>query len=66
MTSKELGVFIYRRRKMKRISQKVLADKVNTTREQISRIENAAIDTSFSTVVSIMDALGVKMDLVAE
>ena len=58
MTNKELGALIKRQRKLNRLSQEDLAVKSNTTRVQISRIENNAIDPGFSSVVSILETLG--------
>ena len=58
MTNKELGTLIKRQRKLNRLSQQDVAEKINSTRAQISRIENAVIDPGFSSVVSILETLG--------
>lgn len=59
-----LGVLIQEARKRKQLTQQELADKVGTTKNYISRIENDASDIRLSTLIRIIrEGLGGNLQL---
>ncbi|MBU2553178.1 MAG: helix-turn-helix transcriptional regulator [Bacteroidetes bacterium] len=59
-----IGVLIQEARKRKKLTQQELADKVGTTKNYISRIENDASDIRLSTLIRIIrEGLGGNLQL---
>ncbi len=59
-----IGVLIQEARKRKQLTQQELADKVGTTKNYISRIENDASDIRLSTLIRIIrEGLGGNLQL---
>jgi DNA-binding XRE family transcriptional regulator len=60
----KIGVLIQEARKKQHMTQKELAEKIGTTKNYISRIENNASDIRLSTLIRIIrDGLGGKLNL---
>lgn len=60
----KIGVMIQQARKEKGMTQEQLAEKVGTSKGNISKIENNAKDVRFSTIKKIIEiGLGGQMDL---
>ncbi len=60
----KIGVLIQEARKKQHLTQKELAEKVGTTKNYISRIENNASDIRLSTLIRIIrDGLGGRLNL---
>ena len=60
----KIGVLIQEARKRKQLTQQELADKVGTTKNYISRIENDASDIRLSTLLRIVrEGLGGNLQL---
>lgn len=60
----KIGVLIQEARKRKQLTQQELADKVGTTKNYISRIENDASDIRLSTLIRIIrEGLGGNLQL---
>ncbi len=60
----KIGVLIQEARKKQHLTQKELAEKVGTTKNYISRIENNASDIRLSTLIRIIrDGLGGNLNL---
>lgn len=51
-------------RKEAKVTQSELAKRINSTKSYISRIENGAVNPSVSTFYRIMDALGLRIEIV--
>ena len=63
----KIGVLIQEARKEKKMTQKQLAEKVGTTKNYISRIENDASDIRLSTLIRIIkEGLGGHLTLTLE
>lgn len=63
----KIGVLIQEARKKQRLTQEQLAEKVGTTKNYISRIENNASDIRLSTLMRIIsDGLGGHLKLSVE
>ena len=58
------GQIISDARKHEKITQKELADKVGTNKTYISKIENGIVEPSVGLFFRIIDALGLKLDIV--
>ncbi|MDR1160732.1 MAG: helix-turn-helix domain-containing protein [Tannerellaceae bacterium] len=59
-----MGQLIYDARKKEKITQSELAEMVGTNKSYISRIEKGIIDPSVGTFCRIIDALGLKIEIV--
>ena len=59
-----MGQIICSARKKEKMTQSELAEKIGTNKSYISRIENGTVDPSISTFCRIIDALGLKIDIV--
>jgi len=59
-----VGQIIYDARKQERMTQSDLAKKVGTDKTYISRIEKGAIEPGVGLFFRIMEALGLKVDIV--
>ena len=59
----EIGVLIQQAREAAGISQKELAERINTKRSAISRTENHAEDIKLSTLEKIATALDMKLQI---
>ena len=60
----KIGVLIQEARKKQHLTQKELAEKIGTTKNYISRIENNASDIRLSTLIRIIrDGLGGNLNL---
>ena len=59
-----VGQLISDARKQERMTQAELAEKVGTNKSYISRIEKGAIETGVGLFFRIIDALGLKMEIV--
>ena len=60
----KVGILIAEARKKQNLTQKELAEKIGTTKNYISRIENNASDIRLSTLIKIIrDGLGGKLHL---
>lgn len=60
------GHILLQARKEAKITQSELARRINSTKSYISRIENGAIDPSVGTFYRIMNALGMKIEIVKQ
>jgi DNA-binding XRE family transcriptional regulator len=58
------GQILLQARKEAKMTQSELAKRINSTKSYISRIENGAIDPSAGTFYRIMNALGMKIEIV--
>lgn len=58
------GQIISDARKHEKITQKELAEKVGTNKTYISKIENGIVEPSVGLFFRIIDALGLKLDIV--
>ena len=58
------GQIISDARKHEKITQKELAEKVGTNKTYISKIENSIVEPSVGLFFRIIDALGLKLDIV--
>lgn len=58
-----LGKNIRKYREAKKLSQELLAEKVDLSREYITRIENGQKNVSLKKLFAIADALGVKFSV---
>jgi DNA-binding XRE family transcriptional regulator len=58
------GQILLQARKEAKITQSELAKRISSTKSYISRIENGAIDPSVGTFYRIMNALGMKIEIV--
>lgn len=54
---------IYRLRKSQSLSQAALADKSHTHQSRISKLESADLDPRISTVISVAEALGARVEI---
>jgi ribosome-binding protein aMBF1 (putative translation factor) len=59
----QLSRIVIQKRLAKKMSQKELAEKANTTQAVISRIENMSVNTSVGMLQKIAEALGVKLKI---
>lgn len=59
-----VGQLIYDARKQERMTQAQLAEKVGTDKSYISRIEKGAIEPGVGLFFRIIDALGLKVEIV--
>jgi len=59
-----VGQIIYDARKQERMTQSALAQKVGTDKTYISRIERGMVEPGVGLFFRIMDALGLKIDIV--
>jgi Predicted transcriptional regulator with C-terminal CBS domains len=59
-----MGQVILDARKQEKVTQEELANRIGATRSYISRIENGLIDPSVSTFYRIMEALGLRIEIV--
>ncbi len=62
MTKKELGIRIRKIRELKGYSQSIIADSVDTSKKQLSRIENGQTSPSFELLQKITDALEISLN----
>ena len=58
-----MGLILQEARKEEHVTQAELARRIGANKSYISRIENGWIDPSISTVLRIIDALGLKFEL---
>jgi len=58
------GQILLQARKEAKITQSELAKRISSTKSYISRIENGAIDPSVGTFYRIMNALGMRIEIV--
>ena len=58
-----MGLILQEARKEEHVTQAELARRIGANKSYISRIENGLIDPSISTVLRIIDALGLKFEL---
>jgi DNA-binding XRE family transcriptional regulator len=58
------GTLIHQARKEARITQQELAGRIGTTKSYISQIENGAINPSVGTFYRIINALGLRVEVV--
>jgi len=58
------GQILLQARKEAKVTQSELAKRISSTKSYISRIENGAIDPSVGTFYRIMNALGMKIEIV--
>ena len=58
------GQILLDARKQSKVTQSELAKRIGTTRSYISRIENGSINPSVGTFYRIMNALGLKIEIV--
>ncbi|MCL2329331.1 MAG: helix-turn-helix domain-containing protein [Bacteroidetes bacterium] len=59
-----MGQIINEARKQEKITQQELAEKIGTNKTYISRIEKGIIEPGIGTFCRIIDALGLKMEIV--
>lgn len=59
-----MGQTLCEARREEHITQSELAQRIGANKSYISRIENGLIDPSISTVLKIIDALGLRMEIV--
>ncbi|MDR1091286.1 MAG: helix-turn-helix domain-containing protein, partial [Prevotella sp.] len=59
-----MGQIIHDARKQEKITQSELAEMVGTNKSYISRIEKGIIDPGVGTFCRIIDALGLKVEIV--
>lgn len=62
MKNKELGQNIRKIRELKGFSQQNIADSIETTQKQLSRIENGQTSPSFEVLQKICDSLGIGLN----
>ncbi len=62
MTNKELGENIRKIRELKAFSQQNLADEIKVDQKTVSRIENGTLSPRFDLLVSIANAMSVKLN----
>lgn len=58
------GQILLDARKEAKVTQSELARRINSTKSYISRIENGAVNPSVGTFYRIMDALGLRIEIV--
>lgn len=63
MDKKEFGRIIKQRRDLLNITQKNLADVSGVTLRKLSDIENGVANPTLHTLVKVMDALGLSLDI---
>ncbi len=63
MDKNELGKIIKQRRNLLNITQKDLAEISGVTLRKLSDIENGIANPSLNTLVKVMDALGLLLDI---
>lgn len=61
MNRKEIAAAIKERRRLLRMSQKQLAEKVGTEYQRIAEIENGKTNVSIDRLVEIAEAIGLKI-----
>ncbi|MDR2859471.1 MAG: helix-turn-helix domain-containing protein [Mediterranea sp.] len=59
-----MGQVIHDARKKEKVTQKELAERIGASKSYISRIEKGAIEPSVSTFYRIVNALGLRIDIV--
>ena len=59
-----MGQIICDARKKEKMTQSELAEKIGTNKSYISRIEKGIVDPGISTFCRIIDALGLKIEIV--
>lgn len=59
-----MGQTLYDARREQHITQAELGMRIGANKSYISRIENGLIDPSISTVLKIVDALGLRLEIV--
>lgn len=59
-----IGQILLDARKEAKVTQSELARRINSTKSYISRIENGAVNPSVGTFYRIMDALGLRVEIV--
>jgi transcriptional regulator with XRE-family HTH domain len=64
MDTREISLELKRLRKQKRLSQKALSGKCGISRASIIAIERGASDMSLSTLLEILNALGMDLKMV--
>jgi transcriptional regulator with XRE-family HTH domain len=62
MTAEQLGQRIYQMRKMRRVTQKELAERLDTHQSMVARWENAQIHPKDETVARIAEALEITVE----
>jgi DNA-binding XRE family transcriptional regulator len=58
------GTLIHKARKEAKVTQQELAKRINVTKSYISRVENGAINPSAGTFYRIINALGLRIEVV--
>ena len=64
LTSIDAIMIICDARKKEKMTQSELAEKIGTNKSYISRIEKGIVDPGISTFCRIIDALGLKIEIV--
>jgi len=59
-----MGQIIYDARKNEKITQKELANRIGAEKSYISKIENGVVEPSVGTFYRIIEALGLRIDIV--
>ncbi len=59
----KIGVFLREARKKRGLTQEELANRINTTKSVISRMENHSEDIKLSTIEKVAKALGKKVKI---
>jgi DNA-binding XRE family transcriptional regulator len=59
-----MGQVLHKARKGEKITQNALAQRIGTSKSYISRIENGFIEPSVGTFYRIIDALGLRIEIV--
>jgi transcriptional regulator with XRE-family HTH domain len=63
MTPEEIRLLLGKSRQKKRISQSILADRINTQQSHISDMESGKSNPSLATLVRWAEALGYEVEL---
>ena len=62
MTDEELGINIRKIRNLRGLSQENIAESLNMSQKNYSRIENGQLSPTFKMIVQICELLGVELD----